>query len=51
MSNIFKDKDDEEGNSVIDKLLDKVSQLLVLVGLAVWQIGDIITGWAQASHK
>jgi len=51
ISNIFKDKDDKEGNSVIDKLLDKVSQLLVLVGLAVWQIGDIITGQAQVSHK
>ena len=25
ISNIFKDKDDEEGNNVIDKFLDKVS--------------------------
>jgi len=34
MSNIFKDKDDEEGNSIIDKFFNKVLQLLVLVGLA-----------------
>ena len=34
MSNIFKDKDDEEGNGIIDKLIDKVSQLLLLVRLA-----------------
>jgi len=26
MSNIFKDKDDEEGNGVIDKLLDGQAQ-------------------------
>jgi len=51
ISNIFKDKDNEEGNSVTDKFLDKVSQLLVLVGLAAQQIGDVITGQAQASHK
>ena len=36
---------------VTDKLIDEVSQLLVLVGLAARQIGDIITGRAQASHK
>ena len=36
---------------VTDKLINKVSQLLVLVGLAVWQIGDIVTGQVQASHK
>jgi len=29
---------------VTDKLLDKVSRLLVLVGLAAQQIGDIVTG-------
>ena len=34
----------------MDKLIDKVSQLLVLVGLAAQQIGDIMTGQAQASH-
>ena len=43
MSNIVKDKDDEEGNNVIDKLINKISQLLVLVGLAAQQIGDIVT--------
>ena len=31
--------------------IDKVSQLLVLVGLAAQQIGDVIIGQAQASHK
>ena len=44
ISNIFKDKNDEEGNGVIDELLDKVSQLLVLVGLVAQQVKDIITG-------
>ena len=44
MSDIFKDKDDKEGNGVTDKLINEVSQLLVLVGLAAQQIGDIITG-------
>ena len=34
ISNIFKNKNNEEGNSVIDKLIKKVLQLLVLVGLA-----------------
>ena len=33
ISNIFKDKDNEKGNNVIDKFLNKVSWLLVLVGL------------------
>jgi len=51
MSNIFKDKDNKEGNSVTDKLINKVSQLLVLVGLAAQQIGDVVIGQAQASHK
>ena len=37
--------------AVTDELLDEVSQLLVLVGLAARQIGDVITGRAQASHK
>jgi len=31
ISNIFKDKDNKKGNSVIDKLITKVSQLLKLV--------------------
>ena len=31
ISNIFKDKDDKEGNSVINKLITEVSQLLELV--------------------
>ena len=51
ISNIFKDKDNKKGNSVTDKFLDKVSQLLVLVGLAAQQIRDVITGQVQASHK
>jgi len=51
ISNIFKNKDDEEGNSVMDELLDEVSQLLVLVGLAAWQIGDVVTGQVQVSHE
>ena len=46
MSDIFKDKDDEEGNSVMDEFLDKVLQLLVLVGLAAQQIRDVVTGQA-----
>ena len=33
MSNIFKDKDDEEGNSVIDELITEVSWLLELVAV------------------
>ena len=36
---------------VTDELLDEVLQLLVLVGLAAQQVGDIVTGQAQASHK
>ena len=44
MSNIFKDKDNKEGNNVTDKFIDEVSQLLVLVGLAVQQIGDVVIG-------
>jgi len=51
MSDIFKDKDNKEGNSVTDKLIDEVLQLLVLVGLAAWQIRDVVTGQAQACHK
>jgi len=35
----------------MDKLLDKVSQLLVLVGLAAQQIGNVVTGRVQVSHK
>ena len=31
MSDIFKDKDSKEGNSVMDKLVTEVSQLLELV--------------------
>ena len=34
MSDIFKDKDNKKGNGVTDKLLEEVSQLLVLVRLA-----------------
>jgi len=44
MSNIFKDKNNEEGNGVMDELINKVSWLLVLVGLAAQQIGDVVTG-------
>ena len=51
MSNIFKDKDDEEGNGVTNKLINKVLWLLVLVGLAAQQIRDIVTGQAQVRHK
>ena len=35
----------------MDKLIDEVSQLLVLVELAARQIKDIVTGQTQASHK
>jgi len=35
MSDIFKDKDDKEGNSVTNEFFNKVLQLLVLVGLVV----------------
>ena len=51
ISDIFKDKDNKEGNGVTDKLINEVLQLLVQVGLAARQIRDIITGQAQASHK
>ena len=33
MSNIFKDKDNEEGNGVTDVLITEVSQLLELVAI------------------
>ena len=33
MSNIFKNKDDEEGNNIIDKLITEVSWLLELVAV------------------
>jgi len=51
MSDIFKDKDDKEGNSVTNKLIDEILQLLMLVGIAAQQIGDIVTGQAQVSHE
>jgi len=51
ISNIFKNKDNKKGNGVINKLLNEVLQLLVLVGLAAQQIGDVVTGQAQVSHK
>ena len=51
ISDIFKDKDDKEGNGVTDEFLDEVSQLLVLVGLVTWQIGNVITGQVQVSHE
>jgi len=51
MSDIFKDKDNKEGNSIINEFINEVSQLLVLVGLAAWQVKDIITGQVQVSHK
>jgi len=35
----------------MDKLINKISQLLVLVGLAARQIGDVVTGQVQASHE
>jgi len=36
---------------VTNELIDEVSQLLVLVGLAAQQIRDVVTGRAQASHE
>ena len=51
ISNIFKDKDDKEGDNIIDKLIKEVLWLLELVGLATQQIGDIVTGQVQTSHK
>ena len=51
MSNIFKDKNNKEGNDVTDKLINKILQLLVLVGLTAQQIKDVITGQEQTSHK
>ena len=35
MSDIFEDKDNKEGNGVMDELINEVSWLLVLVGLVV----------------
>ena len=43
MQNIFKNKNDEEGNNVIDEFIDKVLQLLVLVRLAAQQIKNVVT--------
>ena len=51
MSNIFKDKDDKKGNGVINKFINKISWLLVLVGLTAWQIGDVVIRQAQMSYK
>jgi len=51
MQNIFKNKDNEKGNNIINKLVDKVLQLLVLVGLAAQQIKNVVTGQVQVSHK
>ena len=51
MSNIFKNENDEEGNGIINKLIKEVLWLLELVGLATWQIGDVVTGQVQASHE
>ena len=45
MQNIFKDKNNKEGNDVMDEFINKVSWLLVLVRLAAWQIGDIVIEW------
>ena len=44
MQDIFKDKDNKKGNNVMDKLINKVLQLLVLVRLAAQQIKNIVTG-------
>ena len=51
ISNIFKDKDNKEGNGIINELINKILQLLVLVGLTAQQIRDVITGQAQVSHE
>jgi len=51
ISNIFKNKDNKEGNGVTNKLINKISQLLMLVGLVAQQIRDIVTGQVQVSHK
>jgi len=41
MSNIFKDKDDEEGNSVTDKLIMEVLQLLKLITVIAEHVTEL----------
>jgi len=41
----------KSGLFVTNELINEVSQLLVLVGLAAQQIRDIVTGQVQASHE
>ena len=36
MQDIFENEDNKKGNDVINELINEVSQLLVLIGLAVW---------------
>ena len=36
---------------VTDELIDEILRLLVLVGLAAQQVGDIVTGQVQTSHE
>ena len=40
MQDIFKDEDNEKGNSITDKLITEVSQLLKLVTIVAAQITE-----------
>ena len=51
ISDIFKNKDDKEGNSVIDKLVIEVSWLLGLVTIVTGHIAEDIIKWVQVSYK
>jgi len=51
MSNIFKDKNDKEGNNITDKLITKISQLLRLVTIITGHIAKETVRQAQANHK
>jgi len=46
MSNIFKDKNDKKGNSVTDKLITEVLQLLGLVAIIAGHIVEDAVGQA-----
>jgi len=46
MQDIFKDKDNEKGNSVIDKLIMEVSWLLGLVTIVAGHIAEESVGQA-----
>ena len=51
MSNIFKNENNKKRNSVTDKLITEVLQLLKLVVIVTGHIAEDVVRQVQASHK